>query len=189
MEKLLRVGITHGDINGIGYEVILKTLDDARMLEMCTPVVYGSAKIAAFYRKALDMQPVPMTQSASAEEIHDGAINVINVVGEDVKVEPGVETRAAGEAALAALKQAVADLRAGLIDVLVTAPINKHNIQSESFAFPGHTEYLEAELGLEGDKALMILCSDDMRVALMTTHLPLSRVPQAITREGIVEKL
>ncbi len=189
MEKLLRVGITHGDINGIGYEVILKTLDDTRILEMCTPVVYGSAKIAAFYRKALDMQPVPMTQSATAEEIHDGAINIINVVGEDVKVEPGVETRAAGEAALAALSQAVADLRAGRIDVLVTAPINKHNIQSESFAFPGHTEYLEAQLGLEGDKALMILCSDDMRVALMTTHMPLSRVPGAITREGIVEKL
>ena len=189
MERLLRVGITHGDINGRGYEVILKTLDDTRMLEMCTPVVYGSAKIAAFYRKALDMQPVPMTQSAGAEEIHDGAINIINVVGEDVKVEPGVETRAAGEAALAALDQAVADLRAGLIDVLVTAPINKHNIQSESFDFPGHTEYLEARLGLDGDKALMILCSDDMRVALMTTHMPLSRVPHAITREGIVEKL
>lgn len=124
MEKLIRVGITHGDINGIGYEVILKTLDDARLLEMCTPVVYGSAKIAAFYRKALDMQPMQLNQATSAADARDGVVNVINVVGEDVKVEPGVESPAAGEAAFAALERATADLREGLIDVLVTAPIN-----------------------------------------------------------------
>ncbi|MBJ2183351.1 MAG: 4-hydroxythreonine-4-phosphate dehydrogenase PdxA [Muribaculaceae bacterium] len=189
MEKLIRVGITHGDINGIGYEVILKTLDDARLLEMCTPVVYGSAKIAAFYRKALDMQPMQLNQATSAADARDGVVNVINVVGEDVKVEPGVESPAAGEAAFAALERATADLREGLIDVLVTAPINKHSIQSPSFTFPGHTEYLEATLGEEGDRALMVMCSDDMRVALVTTHLPLSRVPGAVTREAILEKL
>lgn len=189
MEKLIRVGITHGDINGIGYEVILKTLDDARLLEMCTPVVYGSAKIAAFYRKALYMQPMQLNQATSAADARDGVVNVINVVGEDVKVEPGVESPAAGEAAFAALERATADLREGLIDVLVTAPINKHSIQSPSFTFPGHTEYLEATLGEEGDRALMVMCSDDMRVALVTTHLPLSRVPGAVTREAILEKL
>lgn len=188
-ERLIRVGITHGDINGIGYEVILKTLDDARLLEMCTPVVYGSAKIAAFYRKALDMQPMQLNQATSAADARDGVVNVINVVGEDVKVEPGVESPAAGEAAFAALERATADLREGLIDVLVTAPINKHSIQSPSFTFPGHTEYLEATLGEEGDRALMVMCSDDMRVALVTTHLPLSRVPGAVTREAILEKL
>ena len=188
-ERLIRVGITHGDINGIGYEVILKTLEDTRLLELCTPVVYGSAKIAAFYRKALDMPAMQLTQSASGAEVRDGAINVVNVVGEDVKVEPGNETQAAGEAAFAALEQAVADLREGHIDVLVTAPINKHNIQSETFRFPGHTEYLESALGDEGDKALMVLCADDMRVALVTTHMPISKVPAAITREAIVEKL
>ena len=136
------MGITHGDINGIGYEVILKTLDDARLLELCTPVVYGSAKIAAFYRKALDMPAVQMTQCAGGEEIRDGAVNIVNVVDEDVKVEPGVESPVAGQAAFASLERAVADLRQGHIDVLVTAPINKHCIQSEAFHFPGHTEYL-----------------------------------------------
>lgn len=188
-ERLIRVGITHGDINGIGYEVILKTLEDTRLLELCTPVVYGSAKIAAFYRKALDMPAMQLTQSASGAEVRDGVINVVNVVGEDVKVEPGNETRAAGEAAFAALEQAVADLRDGHIDVLVTAPINKHNIQSDTFRFPGHTEYLESVLGGENGRALMVLCADDMRVALVTTHLPISKLPEAITREAIVEKL
>ena len=170
MEKTLKVGITHGDINGIGYEVILKALDNPTILEFCTPVVYGSAKIAAFYRKALDMQPMQLNQAASAAEIRDGVVNVINVVGEDVKVEPGVETAAAGQAAFTALERAVADLREGRIDVLVTAPINKHNIQSDTFHFPGHTEYLQEALGAEGDRALMVLCTDDLRVALVTTH-------------------
>jgi 4-hydroxythreonine-4-phosphate dehydrogenase len=189
-ERLIRVGITHGDINGIGYEVILKTLDDTRILEMCTPVVYGSAKIAAFYRKTLGMQPVQLTQTADAADARDGAVNIINVVGEDCKVEPGQETATAGEAARAALERAVADLREGHIDVLVTAPINKHNVHSAEFAFPGHTEYLEASLGCDdGSRALMVLCSDDMRVALVTTHLPINQVPQAITREAVLEKL
>ncbi len=189
-ERLIRVGITHGDINGIGYEVILKTLDDTRILEMCTPVVYGSAKIAAFYRKTLGMQPVQLTQTADAADARDGAVNIINVVGEDCKVEPGQETATAGKAARAALERAVADLREGHIDVLVTAPINKHNVHSAEFAFPGHTEYLEASLGCDdGSRALMVLCSDDMRVALVTTHLPINQVPQAITREAVLEKL
>lgn len=193
MERLIRVGITHGDINGIGYEVILKALEDPAMTEICTPVVYGSAKIAAFYRKALDLPQMQLTQSAGGEEIRDGAVNIVNVVGEDVKVEPGVESAASGQAALAALEAAVADLRAGHIDVLVTAPINKHCIQSDTFRFPGHTEYLQERLADEGprddSKALMVLCADDMRVALVTTHLPLSQVPGAITREAVVEKL
>lgn len=188
MNRPVRVGITHGDINGIGYEVILKMLEDNRMLEICTPVVYGSAKIAAYYRKLLEMPNVPFTQIQSAEEIIDGANNIINVVGEDVKVDPGMSTQAAGAASFAALERAVADLRTGLIDVLVTAPINKHNIQSDTFVFPGHTEYLEASVG-EGDKALMVLCDDTTRVALVTTHLPISEVAGAITREAVVEKL
>lgn len=190
MEQLLRVGITHGDINGIGYEIILKTLEDTRLLELCTPIIYGSAKIAAFYRKSLDLPPVPMTQIPGADEARDGVVNIINVVGEDVKVEPGQATEAAGAAAFAALERATADLRDGLIDVLVTAPINKHTIQSEQFHFPGHTEYLQAVLADEGaDRALMVLCADTLRVALVTTHLPLAQVPAAITRESIVEHL
>jgi 4-hydroxythreonine-4-phosphate dehydrogenase len=114
--------------------------------------------------------------------------NIINVVGEDTKVEPGVSSQIAGQAAFVALERAVADLKNGDIDALVTAPINKHNIQSETFTFPGHTEYLEASVG-DGNKALMILCNERVRVALVTTHLPISKIPEAITKEAILEHL
>ena len=159
----IRVAITHGDTNGIGYEVILKLFDDNRILELCTPVIYGSAKLQG---------PAPQ-QVASAVEARPGQINIVNVVGEELRVEPGVASDEAGKAAFAALEAAVADLRAGRVDVLLTAPINKKTIQSELFTFPGHTEYLETSVGAEGrDKALMILCNEVMRVALVTTHLP-----------------
>lgn len=187
-DRKIKVGITHGDINGIGYEVILKTLEDNRILELCTPIVYGSAKIAAYYRKNMELQPFNLNQVASAAEAKANNYNIINVVGEEVKIEPGQSTRQGGEAAFAALERAVTDLRAGDIDVLVTAPINKNNIQSETFTFPGHTEYLEASIG-EGNKPLMILCNDNVRVALVTTHLPIAKLPEAITHDGIVEKL
>lgn len=187
--RKIRVAITHGDINGISYEVILKALEDNRMLELCTPIVYGSAKIAAFYRKNLEMPQITFNQAATAEEIKDGVYNIINVIGEDTKVEPGVPSEIAGRAAFTALERAVADLRAGEVDVLVTAPINKKNIQSEMFSFPGHTEYLEASLGEEGDKAMMILCNENMRVALTTIHKPLSQVPQSISRELVFERI
>lgn len=185
----IRVAITQGDINGIGYEVILKALEDNRILELCTPVVYGSAKIAAHYRKLLEMPAIQFNQCRTSDEIKDGAYNIINVVGEDTRLDPGQSTDVAGQAAFAALEAAVADLRAGRVDVLVTAPINKNNIQSETFTFPGHTEYLEASLGEEGDKALMILCNERMRVALTTTHLPVAQVPAAITRQSVLSKI
>lgn len=186
----VRVGITHGDYNGIGYEVILKMFDDTRMLDLCTPVIYGSAKIAQFYRKAGNMQGSAPQQVASAADAVAGQVNIVNVVGEEMRVEPGKASPESGRAAFAALESAVADLRAGNIDVLVTAPINKKAIQSELFTFPGHTEYLEASVGADGkDKALMVLCNDVMRVALVTIHLPLSKVAEAVTREAIVEKL
>lgn len=187
--RKIRVAITHGDINGISYEVILKALEDNRLLELCTPVVYGSAKVAAFYRKALEMPQINFVQVRSGEEIRDGVYNMINVIGEDTKIEPGVSSEVAGEAAFAALESAVADLRAGNVDVLVTAPINKKNIQSETFTFPGHTEYLEASIGEEGQKALMILCNENMRVALATTHLPLAKVSESLSRELVFEKI
>ncbi len=186
--RKIRVGITHGDINGIGYEVILKSLEDNRILELCTPVVYGSAKIAGFYRKALEIPAITFNTAVDGAEIKDGTYNIVNVIGEDVKVEPGNETKAGGEAALAALERAVDDLKAGHIDVIVTSPINKHNIQSEEFTFPGHTEYLEQRLG-NGSKALMILAGDKLRVALATTHLPVSEVASHITRESVLEKI
>ena len=184
----LKIAITHGDINGVGYEVILKALEDARIFELCTPIVYGSAKIASHYRKALGIQPINMTQITDASQAHEGAVNIINVVGEDVMPEPGQSTEAAGRAALASLERAVADLNEGLVDALVTAPINKHNIQSPDFTFPGHTEYLEARAG-DGAKSLMVLCSENLRVALATTHMAIKDVPGALSVDSIVEKL
>lgn len=187
-KNLLRVGITHGDFNGIGYEVILKAFDDNRMLELCTTVVYGSAKIAAFYRKGLELQGTPVAQISEPSQARADALNIINVIGQEAHIAPGESTADAGAAAFAALERAVADLRAGEIDVLVTAPINKHNIQSDLFSFPGHTEYLESSLG-DGEKSLMILCNESLRVALVTTHLPIAKVPAAITQEVVIEKI
>lgn len=183
----IRVGITHGDINGIGYEVILKMLEDTAMADLCTIIVYGSAKIAAFYRKNIDMPQVNFTQINSPSEAREGAYHIINVVGEDTKVDPGVASAAAGGAALAALERATADLRAGEIDVLVTAPVDKHTIQSDTFRFNGHTEYLESVFndGDEQAKALMMMVSGSLRVALVTTHAPLGEVPAQITTEAV----
>lgn len=187
--KKLKIGITHGDINGIGYEIILKVLEDERILEICTPVIYGSAKLASACRKALGMPEIPLKRIERAKDASEDTNNIINVIPEEVRSEPGVASKEAGAAALAALERAVADLKAGDIDALVTAPINKANIHSESFDFPGHTEYLEAASGEPGAKALMILCNDRMRIALVTTHLPIARVPEAITKDDIVAKL
>ena len=186
---MIKIGLTHGDTNGIGYEVILKALEDVRMADLATFVVYGSAKAAAFYRKAMELPQVQLNRVDSAADARDGQYNIVNVVDEDLKIDPGMATEAAGKAAFAALEAAVADLKAGDIDVLVTAPINKKSIQSSDFDFPGHTEYLQNRLGGDGDKALMIMCNDNMRIALVTTHTPLAKVSEAITSELIVEKL
>lgn len=188
-ERLIKVGITHGDINGIGYEVILKTFSDARVAELCTPIIYGSSKIAAYHRKALELPAVNLSTIAQAEEAGVNRINIINCVDDETKVELSKSTSIAGEAAYAALEAAVTDLKRGVVDVLVTAPINKHNIQNQQFHFPGHTEYLEECFGGLGKKALMILMKDSLRVALVTGHIPLSQVVSKITIEDIVSKL
>lgn len=186
---MIKVGITHGDINGIGYEVILKTFGDLRIAELCIPVIYGSTKVAAYHRKALDLPHVAFNLIQNAQDAEVNKINMVNCVADDIKVELGKSTKAAGDASLRALERATADLADGLIDVLVTAPINKDNIQQEGFHFPGHTEYLEEKFGAKGDKSLMILAKDNLRVALVTGHLPLSKVPAAITKEKIKETL
>lgn len=189
--KKIHIGITHGDTNGIGYEVILKLLEDPRIADLCTITLYGSAKAAAFYRKAMELPQVQLNKVESAADAKEGVFNVVNVVGEDLKIDPGMETEAAGAAALAALDAACADIKNGVIDALVTAPINKHSIQSPSFSFPGHTEYLEASFSTPENpsKALMILCSENLRVALVTAHTPLAKVPEAITAEAVLERL
>lgn len=184
---MIKVGITQGDINGIGYEVILKTFADIRMAEICIPVLYGSAKAAAYHRKAMELQPVSFNQINSAKDAAANKVNIINCISEDTKIDLGQSTPVAGEAAYQSLEKAVEDLKNGLIDVLVTAPINKHNIQREDFHFPGHTEYLEERFGKDGDKSLMILVKDSLRVALVTGHIPLSEVPRSLTKERIID--
>lgn len=182
------IGITHGDINGIGYEVILKTMADTRMLETFIPVIYGSPKVAAYHRKNLDIQSLNLNIVNSIEEINLKRVNIINCVDDEIKVELGTSTEEAGKASLAALERATEDLRKGALHALVTAPINKKNIQSDKFHFPGHTEYLEEKFGKD-TPALMMLINDVMRVAVVTGHIPVRNIVTELTEKLIVEKL
>ncbi len=187
MQKI-KVGITQGDINGVGYEVIFKTFENEEMLGLCTPVIYGSPKVAIYHRNACGIQ-TNFNIVATGSEARDGQVNMVNCFGEkEIKIEFGKSTEDAGNAAFVALERAVKELGEGKIDVLVTAPINKNTIQCPDFQFPGHTEYIEQRVG-NGQKALMILASERMRVALVTTHLPVSQIAQHITKEAIIEKL
>lgn len=184
--RKLRVAITHGDTNGIGYEIIFKTFSEPAMLELCTPIIYGSPKVAAYHRNALGIQG-NFTIINSAAEAHNNKVNLLTTFDQEIKVDLGNPSKEAGMASLAALEKAMADYKEELFDVLVTAPINKNNIQSDDFHFCGHTEYIEERAG-NGDKALMILLNDMLRVALVTTHLPIRDVAAAITKESIIEK-
>lgn len=185
--KKLKIGITQGDINGIGYEIILKTLDDARILEFCTPILYGSPKVAAYHRKNLEIT-LNLNLITNAAEANEKRVNIINCNDDEIKVELARSTDEAGKAAYLALEKATQDLKSGAIDALVTAPINKKNIQSDEFTFPGHTEYLEEKFGNKGE-ALMLMVNDFMRIAVVTGHIPITKVAQAITTEKIVEKI
>lgn len=185
-ERKIRVAITQGDTNGVGYEVILKVFSDPNILELCTPIIYGSPKIASYHRKTLNLD-VPYTIINHAEEARDGRVNLLACFDDEIKIEMGQPSQEAGAAALKALDRAMTDYRSELYDVLVTAPINKATIQSPGFHFPGHTEYIETSVG-EGQKALMILMNETLRVALVTTHLPIKDIAKAITKEGIIEK-
>ena len=186
-DNKIRVGITQGDINGVGYEVILKTFSDPVMLELCTPIIYGSPKVDAYHRKSLDLPTNFSIVNSAAEAVHN-RLSVVNCTDDEVKVEFSKADPEAGKAALGALERAIEEYKEGLVDVIVTAPINKHTIQSETFAFPGHTEYIEERLG-NGAKSLMILMKDDFRVALVTGHIPVSQIASTITKELIQEKL
>lgn len=187
-ENRIRVGITQGDINGIGYEVILKTLLDNRIYENQAVIIYGSAKVAAYHKKALDLNSINLTIVNSARDAAFGRVSIVNCTDDEVKVELSQSTPIAGKASFQALERATQEMKNGLIDVLITAPINKSNIQSENFHFPGHTEYLESVFG-ESKSALMIMVSSIMRVAVATGHIPLSEVPAAIDVQSLVHKL
>lgn len=188
MARPIRVGISHGDINGISYEIILKALADERIEELCTPVVFGSSRLVTFFRKALGLEDFYFHATNSADDIRDGEINIVNITPDELKVESGQPTAESGRVAFMALERATEALAAGKIDVLVTAPINKSTIQSDQFSFPGHTEYLQAKAA-DGSEALMVLFDDYVRVALVTTHLPMSEIARSIDKEKIMRKL
>lgn len=187
MNDKIRIGITHGDLNGVGYELILKTFADEAMSEMCVPIVYGSPKAAIFHRKALGLETNFQTVSDATDAV-EGRLNMIPCFDEEVKIDLGHPTAESGRAALLSLQRAVKDYKEGLVDAIVTAPVNKAAIHSDEFPFSGHTEFFESEMGNAGD-ALMILMNPVMKVALVTTHLPLKDVAGTITREKVEHRI
>ena len=179
------VGISIGDLNGIGSEVILKTFEDTRMLELCTPVIFANVKIVSFLKKELKLD-VAIHGIDKLEQLVVGKINVLNVWREGVNLEFGKNDDVVGSYAIKSFVAATKALKEGLVDVLVTAPINKYNIQSEEFKFPGHTDYLDKEL--EGD-ALMLMVHDDLRVGLLTDHVPVNEVAKHLNEKLISSKI
>ena len=179
------VGISIGDLNGIGSEVILKTFEDNRMLELCTPVIFGNVKIMSFIKKNLNLE-VQLHGIDKIDQLVLGKINVLNVWREGVDINYGQNNETIGTYAIKSFVEATRSLKNGEIDVLVTAPINKYNIQSDDFKFPGHTDYLNQEL--EGD-ALMFMVQDNLRVGLITDHVPVNEVAKHLTEKLITQKI
>ncbi|MFD2967615.1 4-hydroxythreonine-4-phosphate dehydrogenase PdxA [Sphingobacterium bambusae] len=187
MSEKLKIGISIGDVNGIGLEVIIKSLMDNRVLEYFTPIVYGNTKVASFHRKAIGIQDFSFNVINSAEQANPKRANMINCWQEDVKITLGEQNEIGGKYAFLSLEKAVDDLRAGIIDALVTAPINKHNIQQEGFNFPGHTEFLQAKT--EAKDVLMFMVADELRIGVVTGHIPVKDIAGSISKEAIVQKL
>ncbi len=186
-EKKVRVGISHGDFNGISYEIIIKTFLDKRMMQILTPVIYGSSKIASYYRKTLNYTDISFNLVRKADLANPNRVNIINCYDQEVKIEIGKLSEKAGELAVLALEKAVSDLMHNSIDVLVTAPINKKSIHSESFLFPGHTEYLANKFNTTD--YLMMMVSENLRIGIITGHIPLKDVSAAITEDLILRKV
>jgi 4-hydroxythreonine-4-phosphate dehydrogenase len=183
----IKIGITHGDVNGVGYEIILKTLLDNRIFEICTPIIYGSAKVAAYHKKALDLESLSLNIINSSDEANPKRPNIINCVNEEIRVELGSATSISGEASRDALLKAVEDLKNGSIQALVTAPINKHSIQSADFNFAGHTEFLQAYF--DAEESLMLMAGDLLKVGVVTAHIPLEEVSDHISEDKVMTKL
>lgn len=181
----IKVGISIGDLNGIGSEIILKTFSDSRMLDFCTPVIFGSVKLLSYIKKQLGIE-IALQSIDSADKAIDKKVNVVNIWKEQVAIELGKEDPGLGKYAVKSLEFAVQALKDQKVDVLVTAPIHKSNIQSESFQFPGHTDYLAKEL--QG-QSLMLMVSDNLRVGLLTDHLAVKEISDAITPQLIQEKV
>ncbi len=186
MQQKVRVGITIGDINGIGPEVIIKTLYNQSVQEHCIPIIYGSSKVVSYHKNVVKLNDFTFTSIQSAERLNHRKVNVLNCWEDTVNITLGKATTEGGQYAYIALDRAVRDLKDGLIDVLVTGPVNKHAMQLVNFPATGHTEYLEKEIG---GKALMVMVNEDFRVALVTGHIPLGEVSSLITKENVENAL
>lgn len=182
----LKIGITTGDINGIGTEIVIKALADNTITDLCTPVYYGSPKVVSFYRKLVNLPDFSFFKVRNAAEAHAKKSNLISLWEEELPIEPGKYNPSLGKYALLSLKTAVEDLLKGNIQALVTAPVNKEQLKAADFPFPGHTEYLEQAAGSKG---LMLLVSEEMRVAVATGHIPLQQVAQTINKDMLLKKL
>ena len=187
MSEKIKIGISQGDINSVSYEIIIKSLMDKRIMDICTPIIYGSPKVAAYHRNVLNIESFSLNNISSVEQAHPKRVNIIDCFEEELKVELGKSTSTAGEASYKALDRATEDLKSGLINALVTGPINKNNIQSEQFSFPGHTEFLKSRL--ESNEVLMLLISDNIRIGVVVGHAPISQVASLITKELVLKKI
>jgi len=183
----IKVGISIGDLNGIGIEVVLKALYHPSICDMCTPVIYGSKKVVDFHRKLTSVSDIPYKNIQHKEKIHIGKINVVNCWKEDLDIKLGEVNHTGGLYSQMSLDYAVTDLKNGYVDALVTAPIHKKAMNMSGFEFPGHTEYLTEEFG--GGESLMLMVNEGLRIGLVTNHLPLGEVKAAITKKRIIEKM
>ena len=182
-----RIGITIGDINGVGPEVVMKALADNRILSLVTPVIYGSSRVLTFYKKLLALEDFNFSQVKGKGQFIHKSINVVNCWEEVIEVNPGKATRETGSASMKALQTATAEIKEGLIDALVTAPIDKHSIHSDEFPFKGHTEFLAKEFG--GGESLMFMVTESLKIGLVTDHEPLADVASLVTKERVEAKL
>ena len=185
----IKIGITQGDPNGIGVEIILKALSNSDILELFTPIVFGRGELFAGMIKSLGLEDMKIRSISNVSEASDGAINIVETGEEEFHMTPGRPTSESGREAIISLENASKAIDEGHIDLLVTAPINKNAVYGERFAYTGHTEYLEDKFKVEGGRALMILAAEGLRVALVTTHLPLAQVAMHITKERVEEKI
>lgn len=187
-KKKIKIGITHGDINGIGYELIIKTLADSRIRDMFTAVVYGSSKIAGVYKKDIsDADGMTFNVVGSAKEAMSGKVNIINCIGDDPKLDVGVSTVDAGNYAVTSLNVAIADLKQGAIDAIVTAPFNKSNVQSNEFTFPGHTELFSSNFA--SATTMMLMLSENLKIGIVSNHEPIDQLSKVITKDLILSKI
>lgn len=186
MEKM-KIGISVGDINGIGLEVILKTISNKKITDICTPVIYGSTKIISYHKNIVGIEDFKYQGLKDAHRLHNEKINIINCWQDNVNITLGKVSDTGGKYAHLSLERAVNDLKIGLIDALVTAPINKQAMDLVNFGFPGHTEYLTHTF--EVNENLMFMITDDLKIGLVTNHLPLTKVASSIDKRLILKKL